>query len=587
MKSRFSFSVIAIIGLGVLLGILILQIEPRTSLESGDHEHANRADDISIARGPHGGWLFSDADFQLEVLIYEKGIPPQFRVYPGKASGGGIPPGDVDLIIKLQRLDRVDSISFKPTPDFLMGHQTVEEPHSFEVDIKAHWQGKDYAWHFSQIEARAELSPEVLATAGIGIATAGPGKIKTTLQLTGEIGLNEERVVHIVPRLDGVVRKVFKDLGDQVKEGELLAILESRELADAKINFLGAVKQSKLAMADLEREKLVYENTQTMLNLLEQQPDLEEVYERLKNLVIGRNRELLIPAYSKLQLARSIHKREKRLHEKGISSESEYLLALEAYKSAEARYMALREKFAYDGDWTIRQKQRTAEMEQLNLQTANQKLLALGLSTAEMERLGAGEENILTQYELRSSLRGTIIQKHLTTGEALKKDDNIFVLADLSDVWVNIAIPAKNLQAVKLGQKVRAKSEQIGMEGTGSLTYLSSIIDEKTRTVTGRVVIPNPQKNWRPGAFVSVELTLEERAVPVAVKIEAIQNLRDWTVVFVKYGSLFEGRPLQLGASDGAWIEVLNGLSPGENYVVKNSFAVKAEIEKSGATHQH
>ena len=413
------------------------------------------------------------------------------------------------------------------------------------------------------------------------------GEIKTVQRLTGEIGLNEEKVVHIVPRLDGVVREVFKDLGDQVKEGELLAILESRELADVKIGYLAALKQSKLALQDLERETLVYENTQKMLKLLEQRSDLEEIYHHLNNLVIGESRKLLIPAYSKLQLTGSVYQREKQLHEKGISSKSEYLLALEDYKSSEAKYVALREKIAYDGDWKIRQKQKTVEIEQLNLQTAIQKLLALGLSAAQIEHLRTQKNPIFTQYELRSSLSGLIIKRHLTTGEAIKKDDDVFVLADFSDVWVNIAIPANNLKAVKLGQQVKIKHKPMAIEETGRLTYLSSIIDEKNRTVTGRVVIPNPKKLWRPGTFVSVELVLEERAVPLAIKTEAVQNLRDWSVVFVKYGNILEGRPLELGVSDGIWVEVLSGLSAGESYVVKNSFAVKAEIEKSGATHSH
>ena len=587
MKTRFPFLVILILGLGVLLGIRILQMEPENLLKSGDQRKSNLSNKGSISRGPHGGWLFFDGDFQLEVTIYEKGIPPEFRVYPSKVSGESISSNEVDLNIELRRLDRVDLINFKSTADFLVGNQTIEEPHSFEVDIKALWQGKDYAWQFSQIEARAEISTEAIKASGITTTKAGPGKIKIIQPLTGEISLNEEKVVHIVPRLDGVVRKVFKDLGDQVEKGELLAILESRELADVKVSYLSAVKQSRLALKDLERETLVYKNTLTMLELLELQSDFEEIRRHLNNLVIGESRKLLIPAYSKLQLASSVYQREKQLHEKGISSKSEYLLALEDYKSAEAKYVALREKIAYDGDWNIRQKQRTAEIGQLNLQTANQKLLVLGLSTAQIELLETQENPIFTQYELRSSLSGLVIKRHLTTGEALKKDDNIFVLADFSDVWVNIAIPANNLKAVKLGQKVRVINELMGIEATGRLTYLSSIIDKKNRTATGRVVIPNPKKLWRPGTFVSVELILEERTVPIAIKAEAIQNLRDWSVVFVKYGNHFEGRPLQLGASDGTWVEVLSGLSEGENYVIKNSFTVKAEIEKSGATHSH
>jgi len=442
-------------------------------------------------------------------------------------------------------------------------------------------------WEYSQIEARAEIFPEMIKNLDITTSKAGPAKIKIIQQLTGEVSLNEEKVVHIVPRLDGVVRKVLKDLGDRVENGELLAVLESRELADVKISYLSALKKLTLSLKDLEREKLVYKNTLTMLRLLEQHSDLEEIEHRLNNLVIGESRKLLIPAYSKFKLADSVYQREKQLHQKGISSKSEYLLALDGYKSAEAKYLALREKISYDGDWTIQQKQRTVEMNQLNLQTANQKLQALGLSTTQIELLETQENPIFTQYELRSTLSGLVIKRHLTTGEAIKKDDNIFILADFSDVWINIAIPANNIKAVELGQEVRVINEPMGIEETGRLTYLSSIIDETNRTITGRVVIPNRKNLWRPGTFVDVELIVEERPVPIAIKAEAIQNLRDWSVVFVKYGDYFEGRPVELGVSDGSWIEVLDGLSAGENYAVKNSFTVKAEIEKSGATHSH
>jgi len=468
-------------------------------------------------------------------------------------------------------------------------HDHHEDHHDEGVNstINSTKRGPQAGWEYSQIEARAEIFPEMIKNLDITISKAGPAKIKIIQQLTGEVSLNEAKVVHIVPRLDGVVRKVLKDLGDRVENGELLAVLESRELADVKISYLSALKKLTLSLKDLEREKLVYKNTLTMLRLLEQHSDLEEIEHRLNNLVIGESRKLIIPAYSKFKLADSVYQREKQLHQKGISAKSEYLLAFEDYKSAEAEYLALREKISYDGNWTIRQKQKTAEMDQLELQTTNQKLQALGLSTTQIELLETQENPIFTQYELRSTLSGLVVQRHLTTGEAIKKDDNIFVLADFSDVWVNVAIPASNIKAVKLGQKVRVINKSMEIEETGRLTYLSSIIDEKNRTVTGRVVIPNRKNLWRPGTFVDVELVLEERLVSIAIKPEAIQSLRDWLVVFVKQGNQFEGRPIELGISNANWVEVLNGLSAGEEYAVRNSFTIKAEIEKSGATHSH
>ncbi len=590
MKNKIPSSVITIIVLGAVLAFGILNLEnpskkqdshesDKTDMESGKAE--------SIPRGKHGGWLFSKNDLQIEVKIFEKGVPPQFRVYITDSQGKNIALQEVALTIDLHRLDRIDKINFKPSGDYLLGDKVVVEPHSFNVKIETQWKGTVYEWEFSQIEARAELPDEAIVNAGIIVASAGPAKLNNKLRLTGEIGLNEERVVHIVPRLDGVVKKVFKDLGDRVKKGELLAVLESRELADAKINYLGAIQNSDLAKIDLKRESLLFENTSRMLELLEQELDLEKIYSDLNNLQIGKSRELLIPAYAKLKLTKSVYLREKNLLKKGISSESEYLLAEEDYKSAEARYIALREKIAYDGPWTVRQKKRTQEMEQFNLQTARQKLFALGMTKNEIRDLTDQEETGFTHHELRSPLQGVIIKKHLTTGEAVKKDDDVFLLADFSDVWVNFSIPAKDLKHVKRGQTVLVKDNDLGLKATGKLSYLDSIVDEKTRMVTGRIVIPNPGRRWRPGTFVTVELMIEERTVPIAVSTEAIQTIRDWSVVFVKYGNFFEARPLELGENDGDRVEVLQGLSKGEQYVAQNSFAVKAEIEKSSATHDH
>ena len=110
---------------------------------------------------------------------------------------------------------------------------------------------------------------------------------------------------------------------------------------------------------------------------------------------------------------------------------------------------------------------------------------------------------------------------------------------------------------------------------------------ETTRAATARLTLANGPGSWRPGLFVTVTLVREETTVPIAVSADAIQTFRDWQVVFVKFGDWFEARPLELGRTDGPWVEVLSGLSAGTHYAAANSFAVKAEIGKLGATHDH
>jgi len=82
-------------------------------------------------------------------------------------------------------------------------------------------------------------------------------------------------------------------------------------------------------------------------------------------------------------------------------------------------------------------------------------------------------------------------------------------------------------------------------------------------------------------------ITVNGRQVPLAVRTKALQRFRDWTVVFANYGNTYEIRPLELGQQGAEWTEVLGGLKPGTPYVTDGSFLIRADIEKSGASHDH
>ncbi|MEE4464815.1 efflux RND transporter periplasmic adaptor subunit, partial [Azotobacter chroococcum] len=106
-------------------------------------------------------------------------------------------------------------------------------------------------------------------------------------------------------------------------------------------------------------------------------------------------------------------------------------------------------------------------------------------------------------------------------------------------------------------------------------------------SVVARASIPNPDGRWRPGMSVSAEVTIAKHQVPLAVKESGLQRFRDFTVVFAQVGETYEVRMLELGARDGEYVEVLGGLKPGTPYVAEQSFLIKADIEKSGASHDH
>ena len=120
-----------------------------------------------------------------------------------------------------------------------------------------------------------------------------------------------------------------------------------------------------------------------------------------------------------------------------------------------------------------------------------------------------------------------------------------------------------------------------------SLAALGALIGEQTRTAKARVVLDNPKGAWRPGLFVNVEVISEETAAPVTISVDAVQNLGDKPVVFLKVNGGFIAQPVKLGRSDGKRIEVLGGLKAGMPYASTGSFVVKSELGKGSAEHTH
>lgn len=458
-------------------------------------------DKQATGNGPHGGKLLTKGDFALEVKIFEEGVPPEYRLYAFE-NDKPLKPGDFDATITLKRLERTDTINFSPRADYLLGDKEIVEPHSFDVTVRATRNGQPHEWTFSSYEGRTEIRSEELRNAGVVIEQVGPAAMKNVIELPGQIALNADKTAHVVPRLPGVVAEVRKNLGQRVSRGEVIAVVSSGALADAKGEYIASVHR--------------------------------------------------------LELARVSAAREEALWKKKISPEEDYLVRKNALDEAQITYQA-----------------------------SGQKLAALGISDGEIRNLARGRQGNLARYELRAPLTGVVIAKDVTVGEAVEGTETIFTIADLSTVWTDITVSPGHLSAVRTGQKVVVHWDDQKIEVPAVVTYVESLMGEQTRSARARVVIPNANGMWKPGLYVNVHLTQNETVVPIAVKAEALQTFRDWEVVFIKVGDLFEARPLKLGRREGEWVEVLSGLTPGLQYATRNSFVVKADVMKSGASHDH
>jgi cobalt-zinc-cadmium efflux system membrane fusion protein len=181
------------------------------------------------ARGPHGGRLLTDADFTLELAIFEAGVPPEFHAWATSA-GQSVAPSDVTLAVELARLGgAVDRIEFAPQNDFLRGTSVVHEPHSFDVTIVARHGGREHRFAYESYEGRTTIAADVARAAGIATSTAGPGAISDELKLFGTVAADATRVRAVHARFPGVIRSVARNVGEAVRSGETLATIESNE----------------------------------------------------------------------------------------------------------------------------------------------------------------------------------------------------------------------------------------------------------------------------------------------------------------------------------------------------------------------
>ena len=180
-------------------------------------------------KGLHGGRLLTSGDFELELAIFERGVPPEFRAW-ARQDGQPVAPGEVSLEVELARLGgQIDEISFAPEGDYLRGDVVVSEPHSFEVSIEAAHAGEIHSWHYENFEGRTRIAPDVAESLGVKTAVAGPAVLENTVTVYGRIRANPERVREVRARFDGVVRSVHADVGSAVAKGDRLLTIESNE----------------------------------------------------------------------------------------------------------------------------------------------------------------------------------------------------------------------------------------------------------------------------------------------------------------------------------------------------------------------
>jgi membrane fusion protein, heavy metal efflux system len=357
----------------------------------------------------------------------------------------------------------------------------------------------------SNVEARGDqqsivkLDDDEIKSASIESAAAQAGTIAHRIVVPGTVIPHADRIAHVAVKVSGTVAELRKKVGDAVAANEVLAILESREFADAKSEYLAA---------------------------------------RLTN-----------------ELQQDLFEREKVLWDKKISTEQQYL---------RSRNQAANAKMRND--------------------ITRQKLFALGLTEPEIANLPNEPEAFLRRQEVRSPLAGRVVERKVDLGAAVGRDNletELFVIADLDPVWVDLAVSPADLPLIKEGQAVSITTRGIAASVEGKIVFIGPMLDKDSRSARAVAEIANHDGMWRPGSFVTAAIAFAEQPVTLGIPTSAVQNIGTATVVFVQVPEGFQKRQVVLGQSDERMVEVLSGLRPGEVIAVANTFLLKAELLKA------
>lgn len=192
----------------------------------------------------------------------------------------------------------------------------------------------------------------------------------------------------------------------------------------------------------------------------------------------------------------------------------------------------------------------------------------------------------LQTYSIYAPIAGVITQRNTNVGN-IAGSEPLFVISDPSRTVATFPIFPRDIERIRPGQSVQIR----GLEGertqAATIRDFLPLAEVSSQAVTARASLPNRDGFWRPGMAVRGLVSVDQRSVPLAVRTEAIQQFRDFRVVFAKIGQTYEVRMLEIGREGPEWTEVLSGIKPGTVYAAKNSYVIKADIEKSGASHDH
>ncbi|RZA37090.1 MAG: efflux RND transporter periplasmic adaptor subunit [Lysobacteraceae bacterium] len=212
----------------------------------------------------------------------------------------------------------------------------------------------------------------------------------------------------------------------------------------------------------------------------------------------------------------------------------------------------------------------------------------VGDSVRAGQALASVESNLsLTNYTVSAPISGVVLARNASVGSVASEGMALFEIADLSSLWVDLHIFGADAQHIQPGVAVKVTRMSDGVTFETTLERVLPGTATASQSTVARATLANTDGLWRPGSAVKARITVEQQPAALVVPLSALQNFRDWDVVFIRVGDTYEVRPVELGKRDALQVEILSGLKAGDAVVTEQSYLIKADIEKSGASHDH
>jgi cobalt-zinc-cadmium efflux system membrane fusion protein len=342
--------------------------------------------------------------------------------------------------------------------------------------------------------------------------------LSATVTAPGEIIYDPTLVTHVAARAAGAVEHIDKVVGDRVKKGEILALVNSARVGEAKAALLQALADVNLKQKTVDR--------------------LREA----GAVVAGRE---IIEAEASLTVARV-----------RLSNAQQALINL---------------------GFPIR----LADIAKTPIDKLTTQLRFLGLPNAILKSLDQeiASSNLLP---VTAPFDGLVIERNVGAGEVVDASKVLFVIANVSRVWVRIDVRQEDADELRLGQPITFYPD--GHHGEmirGQISWISTTVDEKTRTQQVRAIAENPEEHWRANTFGRAEIVVRQTPQAITVPSTAIQQEGACHAVFVRQSDrLFQARQVQLGVRSGDVTEITAGLQPGQVVVTTGSHVLKSELLK-------